>query len=803
MISTGGMTTGSLTVKRRLGAWAPDLADLAMTLLGGLCAMTTFGSSYGGSRYLLVGLFGLVIGGGVAFVGSRWHQSVPVVLGEVVVAYFVLGGALAVPSGTVAGILPGSSSLSALSTMAVRGWTDLLSTAPVVGDTDNLLVIPLLCGVVAGAATMLLARRLRASWPALLPPVSLLAIGILFGTAATPSRLVSGGALAAVLLAWSAFRVRAERVRGIGTASRRGPWRAVALLAVACLVGVAVAPSLPGASSRLRYVLRDHVALPFDIHNFPSPLAAYRHYVLPAGQGGLRTTPLFKVTGAPVGSLLRIATLDDYHGVVFTVAGGTPGSSASGSFTTVGDPVSPSPCTAKAPCRRATVTVTDLHYSNVWLPDVGTVREVAFRGPAQQAERDAFRYNVATNDALLTTGLQPGERYTLQVEVPTLPPAGSMTGTGAAPASLPALSNLPKGARLRAAALTAGASTDFGRAQQMSGRLASVGAYSDGTSTEAPSLPGEGEYRLEQFLSMPQPVGDAEQYASSMDLMARSLGLPARIVMGAKLSAGTSTVTGSEITAWVEVKFAGLGWYPFFPTPPTTATVRAVPPPPPPSSSNQAQYNAPAAPQAGSGSVNTNAITKGAPRKTTHSVLAGLFGTVLVIAGWTALVLAVLGGPLAAIAWLKARRRARRRSAGRASDRVAGGWQEVLDRARDMGRTLPATGTRREMAVVLGGSAAPVAHRADLATFGPTEPDDAEAEAFWALVDESLADMDGDFGIWTRLRVTLNPASLMTGQVASRIGGARATVIRFWGEVGRRIGRPGGLLAAARKAIRR
>jgi 8-oxo-dGTP pyrophosphatase MutT (NUDIX family) len=69
-------------------------------------------------------------------------------------------------------------------------------------------------------------------------------------------------------------------------------------------------------------------------------------------------------------------------------------------------------------------------------------------------------------------------------------------------------------------------------------------------------------------------IGDEEQYASAFALMARSLGYPARVVMGfapeVPDGGGTVTVTGDDVTAWVEVAFDGVGWVPFAPTPDET-----------------------------------------------------------------------------------------------------------------------------------------------------------------------------------------------------------------------------------------
>src|SRR5690625_971423 len=65
-------------------------------------------------------------------------------------------------------------------------------------------------------------------------------------------------------------------------------------------------------------------------------------------------------------------------------------------------------------------------------------------------------------------------------------------------------------------------------------------------------------------------IGDEEPYAAAMALMARSVGLPSRVVMGfaPPERPGTSVeITGDDVTAWVEIAFADHGWVPFYPTP--------------------------------------------------------------------------------------------------------------------------------------------------------------------------------------------------------------------------------------------
>ena len=759
--TTAEVFSGGSREATAVNQWMPDLADVAMVAVGGMCAMLAFGSAYGGYQYLLAGLSGIVLGMAVILLGLRFSQPLPLIFTELLAAYLVVGALLFVRTGS--GGVPGPANLSAMAEVTVSGWNSLLATSPVVGNTGNLLVIPFLCGVVAASSAMVLTRKLRVAWPAVLPLVALLSVGILFGTNATPPILESGGLLGVAMLAWLAYRARAQRIQGLGNSSSLGPWRIGAVLVVSGVLGVLTAPILPGYSAHLRYVLRDHVDVPFEPTNYPSPLSAYRHYVVPASAGGLKTTNLFEVQGASAGSLLRIATLDAYNGVVMTVASGDPGSGASGDFSTVGAPVSSVPCTPA--CHSATITITDADYSNVWLPDEGTVRSIEFAGASSVSERGDLRYNTATDDAVLTSRLRSGDRYSMQVEVPSQPPVDQMAGMPIAQVVKPSLSNVPPAVDQQAQAYVAQAATPFAKAQALATAL-QQGAYSDGVSNAAPgaypSLPGHGEFRIQQFLKDPQPVGDAEQYAVAMDLMAQSLGLPARVVLGVKLPhSGTTMVTGNDITAWVEIRFTNAGWYPFFPTPNRDAQLHVVPAPPQQSTSNQAQNPNPPSPSDSNSSVSANAQTKNAEHQGGKSTWLQVIETILKVVGVMLLVLLVLLGPLIAVVWAKARRRRRRRSAVRASDRVVGGWQELVDHACDRGSEPPRSATRRQIAPIVAPGAVALAERADLHIFGPVEPSDEEATAFWQLVDASLSEIDHSMTRWQRFKLRVNPRSLV------------------------------------------
>jgi transglutaminase-like putative cysteine protease len=78
---------------------------------------------------------------------------------------------------------------------------------------------------------------------------------------------------------------------------------------------------------------------------------------------------------------------------------------------------------------------------------------------------------------------------------------------------------------------------------------------------------------VEAFLE--DRVGYCEQYASAMALMARRLGIPARVVVGFLRPDGgpdgTWEFRGQDMHSWPELYFDGVGWVRFEPTPPSVS----------------------------------------------------------------------------------------------------------------------------------------------------------------------------------------------------------------------------------------
>src|SRR5207302_2952554 len=123
---------------------------------------------------------------------------------------------------------------------------------------------------------------------------------------------------------------------------------------------------------------------------------------------------------------------------------------------------------------------------------------------------------------------------------------------------------------------TAGAGTPYQEALQLADYLRA----NEVNDVTAP--PGHSYRNLEFFLTTSHH-GTSEQFATTYALMARTLGLPSRVVVGfrpGRVSGGVWQVRSGDVLIWPEVDFRGLGWVPFYPTPDPTQPVpgaRAVP----------------------------------------------------------------------------------------------------------------------------------------------------------------------------------------------------------------------------------
>ncbi|MCO5967227.1 transglutaminase TgpA family protein [Actinoallomurus soli] len=114
--------------------------------------------------------------------------------------------------------------------------------------------------------------------------------------------------------------------------------------------------------------------------------------------------------------------------------------------------------------------------------------------------------------------------------------------------------------------LTATASTPYDRAVKLQEWFTKPGNFK--YSLDAPSPRNAGALRDFLFGSR---TGYCEQFAASMALLARIVGIPARVAMGytsgERQADGSWIVRTKDTHAWPELYFAGVGWLRFEPTP--------------------------------------------------------------------------------------------------------------------------------------------------------------------------------------------------------------------------------------------
>ena len=741
--------------------WVLDLTAVALLLA---VPIAGFWPTFESPVYLLAAGGAALVGLAIAAVGARRRWGILALTGLTVAAYFLLGGALALTHTTVAGVIPTLDTLSQLAIGTVTSWKQLLTTIAPVAASDGHLIVPFLLSLVAAVLTGSLALRLAHPAWALIPAGAFLAAEIALGTSQPAVPVLQGVVFGAVTLTWLAVRQAwapsTDAVAlgdGEGTSGAAGKRRILAgaaLLVAAAVVGIGA--SAVAAPAGPRYVLRDVVIPPFDIREYPSPMQAFRAYVRDHPEDAL-----FTVSGLPAGGRVRLATMDAYDGTVYNVS--DEGAGSSSAFTPVRGNMS-----ADAEGTPVTLQFEIGELDGVWMPDAGAVTEVEFDGERADDLRRSAHYNESTGTGVVTLRLGEGDSYTLDTVLPVERKDETLIDSGFAPVRMPEQEAVPEGLADLASQATADANTGIDQVRALQTMLSRDGFFSHGLEGEALSRAGHGAERISTLIGSEQMIGDDEQYATAMALMAGQIGIPARVVMGfypdeEQAGDGVFTATGDTLHAWVEVAFEGAGWVPFDPTPPEeqvptdqTTKPRADPKPqvlqPPPPVQEPVDLP-PTVPD---------------DRESEDEEDAGsaLLGLILAIGAGVLGLLALIAAPFLIIGALKAARRRRRREAERTADRISGGWDELVDRAADYGTSVRSGGTRAEDADVLGTAfeeprVATLATHADREVFGPSEPTPADVEEFWRQVDEIVGGMGRSRSFWSRLGARLSLRSLL------------------------------------------
>lgn len=743
----------------------PALVDLAALLVLVGAVVVGFGPVWGSAGYLLPALGGAALGLAIAWIGAWRRLSAVTVTALAVLGYLLLGGVLALPHTAIAGVLPSLGTLADLLLGAVEGWKRFVTTAPPLSSFPDLAVVPYLLMLIVALVAGTIAWRARHAVWALAPIVVGFVGVILLGTLDEALPVLQGAVIALVGLLWGGVRAMEARVgtHSIATESssaaiRRLRWYRVrtgaAILGVAAVTAAFVAPAIMPSSPRT--VLRETIVPPLDLHQYASPLVAFRQYAKEQ-----RTDELFTISDLPAEGRVRLATLDRYDGVVFDASGD---GGDTGVYSRVGESIATA---ATGDAVEVEVNVTG--YSGVWVPEVGALTGVRWTGPNAAAQDDTTYYNSATRTAITTAGLRPGDTYTLSALVADVPDEEELQQGTVLDADLPEVPDgaVPPGLPAKTAQFTGEEIDPATKLFLLRDALASSGVLSSGLEGEPPSRPGHSAERIDTLVQQEKMVGDDEQFAVALALMARQSGIPARVVMGFAPDEDSGytpgepwTVLGSDVRAWVEVPFEGHGWVPIEAVPEQKPQIQPepqseeVPKPPvlqepePPEEPDQAK----------AGNVEDDEEEEAENEAFDWARLA-----LIVLA--VAIPVLLLVGPIVAILAYKARRRTRRRLAEEATQRFSGGWHEVVDVATDLGSTVPASATRRESAHLIAAEhQAPgtlaVAHRADATVFGAGESSAAEAEGFWQEIDQLVGGMRAGVPRGRRLRAALSLRSV-------------------------------------------
>ena len=590
-------------------------------------------------------------------------------------------GVLVAGDVTRLGFLPTLEWAGRLATVAVEGWEAVLTFAPPVPvDRGILLLVVGGVGLVAVAVDLLAVTLRRAPWA-----------GVPIATVyAVPAAVVPDGLAAlwfvppatgylALLVAESRTRV-ARWGRAVGATTRRAlgepetdslarNGRRVGALAIAAALLVpAVLPIVEegflgrggGGAGQGRTIRTDNPIV--DLH---------RDLVRPDN-----VELLTYLTDAPAPPYIRIVTLDTFDGATWRTSDRRVPESQG---VEEGMPSPPGLENPPAEVDRYDIDVSE-NYASRWLPMPYPAAEVTIDGD--------WRYVVDTLDVVSPDDDVRAQSYTV-LSYRVEPSVAALQASGPVPEDLQGQlalpEDLPSVVTELAREVTAEADDAFGRAAALQAFFRSAGGFEYDVQT----VPGHSSTALVDFLEGRR--GYCEQFAASMAVMARALGIPARVAVGflpgeARGASDTYRVHAHDAHAWPELWFTGVGWVPFEPTPGqrTGGAPSWTVPPVERDAGDAAQDPAPGG--AGGAVPPTN------PRMADQQLFEGEEAPAQGVAAgtpWWPLglgafaVLAVLAMP-AAVAWL--RRGLRWRQAGADPARQAeAAWADLRDAARDAG----------------------------------------------------------------------------------------------------------------------
>ncbi|WP_405803026.1 DUF3488 and transglutaminase-like domain-containing protein [Streptomyces sp. NBC_01187] len=664
-----------------------------------------------------------------------------------------------------------------------ESWSALLDSPHAILTTilpaptgPDFLVLPHAVVWLASLTATELALRTRGPLLPALPPVLAFGFPLVLGADGPGTNrpaavgLVACAALLVLLRSPSARRSAVRTLAG-----------GLPVIAVLALAAALLGPRLPGLDTREPYDLRHQVKPPTVHPQSTSPLDQVPAWLQRP------ETRLFTVR-APGGHNWRLAVLDRYDGVKWT---------SGAELARSGGRVPPEPGADPGRTRRVEQKFTLQGLPGMWLPAADRPASVTSvrGGKAGQDKngqtkdgkdaKDSENLVVDPAGGVVATGaggatgteVNSGLSYTAVSQEPVYDvkrlqyaaaPGGRYTSLPRTDAAGKPIASFKTFTKLAATA-TAGSSYPYQQATRLAAWLRERYRY------DPKSVPGHAYRNLEFFLTTGKH-GTSEQFAAAFAVMARSLGLPTRVTVGFRpgeakdggkgKAAGTRQVTGRDALAWPEVRFKGIGWVPFYPTPGQASKDRSsVPPAGQPKKREKADRDAAEQPR-----PSVPPKQKDSDKKSDSQDAAS--GTGGGLPAWVYAPLAVL--LLAAAyclfaAWMPYRRRSRRRGARDPGQRVLGAWRQIVDRLTEIGLPATAAHTATEVAAFgtervggVGSDQLPaLARLVNEVDYGGRVPDSAAADAAWRHCDAVEEVVLRSVPRRARVRRALHPRTLL------------------------------------------
>jgi transglutaminase-like putative cysteine protease len=396
-------------------------------------------------------------------------------------------------------------------------------------------------------------------------------------------------------------------------------------------------------------------------------------------------------TTDPVPDPVRLVTVDSFDGETWRPTYGDIDRDQRAS-----DQFPPPPgLSAGVPVQQARTTVQIEALRQGWLPSPYPQERIDIIGNWLY---DESTFNVVGDDAQTERGL----RYTVLHRL-VEPDAEALAAAGTPPSEvLDRWTALPEGTPASigtTAQQVAGEGTALERAARLQAWFRSAGGFR--YSLDAP--PENGSSAVADFLQ--RRSGYCVHFASAMALMARSIGIPARVAVGwlpgERISEGRYEVSQQDAHAWPELYFEGAGWLRFEPTPATRAgTLPGYSAPTAEPEPTAAPSTAPTSSAASAGPTNPRDVDEDpvTPERSLVDVLRAVPWRVVLA---VLVVLALLAAPAVTAVVVRRRRWAR---AGTPGARAEAAWTTLVEELGDRGLRVAPHLTVRQAERVVGES---------------------------------------------------------------------------------------------------